>query len=100
VTITEKGARVMLEFDEHDDVALLHAPSAGVSRTDDPLREAFGHFLETHRAQLERLRLVTLNDDGRHFINWSRTSMLAIGAILQLALKLQAMELRLMALEA
>lgn len=71
-------------FDEFDDVALLTAISAGVSRTGDPLRRAFGHVLRAQRAQLERARIVTFNRDGHHFVNWSRMNMLTVGAVRQL----------------
>lgn len=87
-------------FDDHDDVALLHALSAGVSRKDDPLRRAFGRLLTRHRGTLERHRIVTFNRDGHHFINWNRAHMLTIGAVRQLGMQLQAMQARLRALEA
>lgn len=87
-------------FDDHDDIALLHALSAGVSRKGDPLKRAFGQFLVQHRRTLERAKLVTFNEDGHHFINWSRTHMLTIGAVRQLAARCQTLERRLLALEA
>lgn len=79
-------------FDDHEDVELLHALSVGVSRQDDPLRQAFGAFLEKHRPTLEGQRIVTFNEDGHHFINWSRTSMLLIGAVRQAGQKIAALE--------
>jgi hypothetical protein len=72
-------------FDEFDDVALLTALSVGVSRDGNPLRQHFATLLEQHRPALERARVVTFNDDGHHFVNWSRLHMLTIGAIRQQA---------------
>lgn len=94
-------------FDDYEDHELLSALSAGVSRADDPLREAFGGLLEKYRSILEQSRIVTFNEDGHHFVNWSRLNMLKVGAIRQNALRIaaQAREIadlksRLLALEA
>lgn len=82
-------------FDEHDDVALLNRLSAHVSRRDDPLRQSFGRWLQESRDDLQRLKLVTFNDDGHHFVNMSRLSMLHTGAIRQLGAKLDKIEVML-----
>lgn len=82
-------------FDDFDDVALLTALSVGVSRSGDPLRESFASYLEEHRESLERGRFVTFNADGHHFINWTRTHMLVIGAVRQLGARLNFLETRL-----
>lgn len=94
-------------FDDHEDADLLTAFSAGVSREDDPLRVGFGSLLEQHRGTLERSRIVTFNEDGHHFVNWSRLNMLKVGAIRQSAARIVAMgqeiadlKRRLLALEA
>lgn len=86
-------------FDTHDDAALLNLLSAHVTRTDDPLRRNFAEWLERDRAPLEAARIVTFNDDGHHFINWSRANMLVIGAVRQMADKLQAAAARVEVLE-
>lgn len=78
-------------FDDHNDVELLTQLSVQVSRPDDPIRSALRTFVEMNRTRLEALRLVTFNEDGHHFINWSRTSMLLIGAVRQLHGRLEAM---------
>lgn len=82
-------------FDTFDDVAMLHALSVAVSKDGDPLREAFGAYLEKHRQELEAGRFVTFCEDGSRFINWSRTHMLMIGAIRQLGQRLEQAERRL-----
>jgi hypothetical protein len=79
-------------FDEADDVELLNQLSAQLTRPDDPVRVHFVDWLERSRDPLERLKLVTFNDDGHHFVNWSRVHMLAIGALRQLAQRIAALE--------
>lgn len=78
-------------FDDRDDALTLTALSAAVSHPGDPVREAFVHLLESQRGSLEAAGLVTFNADGHHFINWSRTNMLVIGAVRQLAQRLDAL---------
>lgn len=86
-------------FDDHDDVALLTALSAGVSREGDPVRESFAAVLEQHRPALEAARIVTFNDNGHHFVNWSRLNMLKVGAIRQISARLVALEAQVRRLE-
>lgn len=81
-------------FADHNDVGLLETLSAGVSRKEDPLRTRFGEFLKSHRAELEELKLVTFNDDGHHFLNMSRLSMLLTGACIQLGHRVKELERR------
>lgn len=82
-------------FDAWDDVALLDSLAVSVARPGDPLREQFVAHLEERRAVLEALpgkRIVTFNPDGHHFVNWSRLNMLVIGAIRQLARRIESIE--------
>lgn len=79
-------------FHGHDDIELLNTMSAHLTRKDDPLRVHFTDWLESNREPLERMKLVTFNDDGHHFLNHSRLNMLNVGAILQLAQRLGAIE--------
>ncbi len=85
-------------FDDYDDVALLRQLSVEVSRPDDPIRREFGSFLSQNRGVLEAARLVDFNDDGHHFVNMSRLSMLLVGAVRQLGSRLQIAEQMLEAL--
>lgn len=87
-------------FDTHDDVSVLNLLTAYVTRPEDPLRATFGHWLLQSRETLERLRLVQFNDDGHHFVNMSRLTMLLVGAVRQLGSRVDRMEQRLRALEA
>lgn len=86
-------------FDTYDDAALLTAVSGALSRHDDPLREAFVADLEAHRHTLVSHRLVTFNDNGHHFVNWSRMNMLLVGAVRQVAQRMSALDARLGRLE-
>jgi hypothetical protein len=72
-------------FHGHDDMTLVSALAANVTRPDDPIRADFGGWLFERREELERLRLVTFNDDGHHFVNMSRLTMLLVGAVQQIA---------------
>jgi hypothetical protein len=87
-------------FDAHNDADLLTELSVHVSRHDDPIRQELGAFLQTNRARLEALRLVTFNDDGHHFINMSRLTMLLVGAVRQVNDRLGRFEQTLLAMGA
>lgn len=87
-------------FDTHDDVALLNGFSAALAKHGDPLRQQFGGWLRKHRRELERIKLVTFNRDGHHFVNWSRMHMVEVGAIRQLAREVVALRDRVAELEA
>src|SRR3990167_18014 len=77
-------------FDEHDDVALLTGLQLAFG---DPVKGAFGEFIQRHRERLQALKIVNFYDDGpRAMVNWTRLSMLQTGAILQLSNRLEAME--------
>lgn len=88
-------------YDAEDDISVLNLLAAYVTRPDDPLRATFAAWLVRSRDTLERLRLVTFNDeDGHHFVNMSRLTMLLVGAMRQTGARLVALEERLMRLEA
>jgi hypothetical protein len=55
--------------------------------------------LKYNREALERLRLVTFNDDGHHFVNMSKLAMLLTGAVRQQAEALQMQKGRIERLE-
>jgi hypothetical protein len=81
-------------FDTHDDVALMDALAVTVARPGDPLREAFVESIGRMRATLEAVPgkpFVQFNDDGHHFVNMSRVTMLHHGAIRQIGQQLAAL---------
>jgi hypothetical protein len=79
-------------FDAFDDAALLTDLSMAVSRAGDPIKEGFGEFLKYNQEALERLKLVTFNDDGHHFVNMSKLAMLLTGAVRQQAQRIERLE--------
>ena len=93
-------------FDSHDDVAALDSLAYSVSRVGDPLKDAirtnFGPSLDAmlSRDEIQRMKLVTFNADGHHFVNMSKLAMLHTGAIRQLGASGRATLTRLEALEA
>ena len=79
-------------FDHLDDIATLDAISYNVARADDPIKRKFGEWMIEKRESLTKNNLVTFNDDGHHFVNMSKLSMLNTGAIRQLGEKANAHE--------
>ena len=71
-------------FDHMDDIAALDALSYNVARADDPIKRKFGEWMLDKRDALERNKIVTFNDDGHHFVNMSKLTMLNTGAIRQI----------------
>ena len=82
-------------FDGESDVAILTALSVYVSPEGDPIREAFGEFLAYNRERLEKMKLVTFNADGHHFVNMSKLTMALVGAVRQTDAKLDRLEAKL-----
>lgn len=78
-------------FDSVDDALALTALALYVSPDSDPykaqIRGAFGAALDAMipRDLLVRMKLVTFNPNGHHFVNMSKLAMLHTGAIRQLA---------------
>lgn len=87
-------------FDDHDDITLLTELSVNVSRQNDPLRSQLNEFIESRKEVLERLKLVTFDKDGHHFVNMSRLAMLLVGAVRQLGEKVAEIETGLKLLKA
>ena len=77
-------------FDHLDDVATLDALAYNVARADDPIKRKFGEWMNERRDALTEQNLVRFNDDGHHFVNMSKLTMLHTGAIRQMGEKLDA----------
>ncbi len=80
------------QFDTHDDAEVLEALAIHVGRQDDPVARTFGEFLTTNKRKLTELELVTFNEDGHHFVNMSRLTMLLVGAARQSAARISRLE--------
>lgn len=89
-------------FDAYDDAQILDTLSYFVSRPTDPIKARFASALDSlaDRDVLQRAELVTFNDDGHHFVNMSRLSMLLTGAVRQQADETKILKTRLRDLEA
>lgn len=85
-------------YDAFDDVALLGKLDAAM--TQDPVKTAFGQFLADYRQELQTAKIVNFySPDGpRAMVNFTRLSMLLVGAVRQLGERLQLAEQRLVAL--
>lgn len=80
-------------YDHLDDVATLDALAYNVARKDDPIKRKFGEWMAERRDALTEQNLVKFSDDGHHFVNMSKLTMLHTGAIRQMGEKLdQAMQ--------
>lgn len=86
-------------YDDYDDVALLQALDHSL---DKRLNAQAGAWLQENKAALQAARIVTFNDDtdGVPFINKSRLGMLLVGAVRQMAARVDELEGRLLALSA
>jgi len=87
-------------FDAQQDVDLLTALSVHVSAEGDPIKRHFASFLDFNRQRLQDLKLVTFNEDGHHFVNMSKLTMLLTGAVRQMSSRMDAVEQKLLLLEA
>ena len=80
-------------YDHLDDVGTLNAIAYNVARADDPIKRKFGEWMTEQKALLTEQNLVKFNDDGHHFVNMSKLTMLHTGAIRQMSEKMaEAME--------
>lgn len=77
-------------YDHLDDVATLDAIAYNVARADDPIKVKFGEWMNERRDVLTDQKLVKFNDNGHHFVNMSKLTMLHTGAIRQMGEKLEA----------
>ena len=75
-----------IAFDDHDDVALL-----------DALNHSFGSFLSAGREALQQAKIANFYDreNKRVMLNTTRLSMLLVGAVGQMARRIEGLERRL-----
>lgn len=79
-------------FDEYDDVALLSDLESAVLAHQDPVKDGFMDFLKYNRDALERARIVSFGEEGHAVVNFTKLSMLLVGAIRQLSGRLNMLE--------
>lgn len=75
-------------YDHLDDVATLDAIAYNVARADDPIKRKFGEWMQERKDHLTEQNLVKFNENGHHFVNMSKLTMLHTGAIRQMGEKL------------
>jgi hypothetical protein len=74
-------------FDEYNDVALLRRLEQTV------MARQFGGWVDENRAELEQLEIAHFdNTPGHAMVNWTRLSMLLVGAIRQLSQRCKLLE--------
>jgi hypothetical protein len=78
-------------FDTFDDVALITSLEGELAGR-DALKAEFHDWMTVNRETLQAAKLVTFNEDGHHFVCFTRMQMALCGAIRQLALRLKALE--------
>lgn len=79
-------------FDEQDDVALLTDFEAAMLAQRDPVKAGFVDFLQYNRGDLERVGVVRFGEPGHAMVNFTRLSMLLVGAIRQMNDRFIALE--------
>jgi hypothetical protein len=73
-------------FDQYDDLVLLETLEKTM------LAQEFGGWVDENRAELERLNIAHFDDrPGHAMVNWTRLSMLLVGALRQLGTRLETM---------
>jgi hypothetical protein len=78
-------------FDEYDDVGLLRLATLETA-VSGVIKSRYDQFITANREQLEAARLVTFNEDGRHFVNLTGMHKVQTGAIQQLHERLSRLE--------
>ena len=86
-------------FDDFDDLGILESLSMALAQPGGELKEVFRGFLEYNRPWLADHKIVTFNQDGHHFINWSRFHMVTAGALRQVGRRLINIEREMRALK-
>ena len=82
-------------FDEYDDVSLLN--KLEITTRPDAITSEMGEFLEENRGELENLDIAHFDDrPGHAMVNFTKLSMLLVGAIGQQNVRLQAVEQQLL----
>ena len=79
-------------YDDFDDVKLLDSINALMLQAQDPIKREFWKWAGEHRQVLQAQKLISFNADGRHFINRSRMQELLVGAVRQMARRLEQLE--------
>ena len=85
-------------WDDHEDVGLLEAYRVLTMRKCN-FKQRFAEHLDTHREILARTGVLTLNQDGHHFVSFKGIMGLTIDGLRQVGAKVMDSEQRIAALE-
>jgi len=82
-------------FDDHDDMMLLTDFETAMVANRDPVKADFADFLQYNRGDLERIGIVHFDDTnpGHAMVNFTRLSMLLVGALRQMDAKIDRLAL-------
>lgn len=98
-TSYEDVGTAWVNYDDHDDIALLTDLSIAASRSDDAIHRRFANFLRYSPEMLQAMDLIHFNADGHHFANRSKIQMALIGASRQLGDRITSVDERVAKLE-
>jgi hypothetical protein len=74
------------DWDDYDDIALLDTVRAVTTKN---YKGVFSNFTEEHTEVLDKTGVITMNDDGHHFISTKGLNGLIIDSIRQLSMRTQ-----------
>ena len=92
------GSTSLSAFDDYCDVELLTAAKAVHYPECHDFRKRFSGFIEEYAQVLHDNQIVTMNDDGHHFISYKGMMGLTIDSIRQLHGRIETLETQLTAL--
>ena len=93
------GSTSLSAFDDYCDVELLTAAKAVHYPECHDFRKRFSGFIEEYAQVLHDNQIVTMNDDGHHFISYKGMMGLTIDSIRQLHGRIETLETQLTALQ-
>lgn len=86
-----------IAFSEHDDIAVLDTLERTLVEDQHAIPAEFGGWIDENKTKLERLGIAHFDDTPGHaMVNWTRLSMLLVGALRQTGARLAKLEQRMM----
>lgn len=87
-------------YDDYDDASLIELINSALIMSRNTVREEFWAWVRENAAILQQLDLISLNDDGRHFVNRSGLQELLFGFARQATMEIKSLKERVSMLEA
>ena len=79
-------------WDEYDDIALLTAARGVLMPVRSEMRERFGEWIEQYKQVLHETGVITINEDGHHFVSTKGLNALFMDTFRQVGDRLGALE--------